>query len=74
MTTITIPKREYQKLIDTRLRYEYLREIFEKGFFATPPTHDKKAIVRAFRDTKKYSKQFLESLEKGLGRSSYFRA
>ena len=73
MSTITIPKKEYKKLVETRLRYERLREAMEGDLFA-PPTKDKKQIIAALKDTKKYNQKFLESLKKGLDRSSYFRS
>lgn len=38
-----------------------------------PPTKDRKNIVAAFRETGKYTEQFLKSFEKGLKRSTYFQ-
>ena len=74
MVTITIPKKEYKELVDTKLRYEYLREIFDKNFFSPPPVRSGKEIMQALRGTKKYNARFLKSIEKGLGRFSYFRS
>lgn len=73
MSTITISKREFQKLIERALRYEYLAKIIkeEKDIFAPPPTQDIKEIIKSFRATKLYSPSFLRSLEKGLRRSSH---
>jgi phage pi2 protein 07 len=74
MATITIPKKEYQELIEKKFRYEYLRQIIEEDIFSSPPTRSIKEVLKAFKGTKKYSQQFLKSLEKGLSRSSYFGA
>lgn len=73
MTTVTIPKKEYKKLVEKVIRYEYLREIMEEDIFSPPPTRDIGEITRAFRATKKYDAKFLKSLDKGLRRSSYFK-
>lgn len=74
MVTITIPKREYEELVEKRFRYEQLRELVESDIFAPPPTHSTKEAIGAFKSTNKYSHLFLESLRKGLERSSYFQA
>ncbi len=74
MATITIPKKECQQLLERALRYDYLRQIIEEDLFASPPTRSIKEIVKAFQKTKKYNRKFIESLKKGLKRSSYFRA
>lgn len=73
MPTVTIPKREYQKLLDRALRFEYLRQILEDDIFSPPPTKDIKAIIREFRETGRYNEEFLKSLARGLKRSSYFK-
>lgn len=70
--TITIPKREYQELLEKKFRYEYLRQIIEEDIFASPPTKNSEEVIKAFRQTKLYNQKFLKSLEKGLKRSSYF--
>lgn len=72
-STVVIPKREYKELIEKKFRYEYLRQIMEGDIFSSPPSNDINEIVGIFRGTKKYSKKFLESLKKGMKRSSYFR-
>lgn len=71
MADITIPKKEYHKLLDKALRYEYLRQILREDIFTSPPKRNVKEIIREFRKTKKYNQKFLESLKKGLKRSSY---
>lgn len=73
MATITIPKKEYQRLMDKALRYEYLRQILEEDIFASPPTKNIKEIIGEFRKTNFYNQSFLKSLERGLSRSSYFQ-
>lgn len=70
--TVTILKKEYQRLLERALRYEYLRQIMEEDFFTSPPTRSIKEIITAFKKTRRYNQNFLKSLEKGLGRSSYF--
>ncbi|OGY68896.1 MAG: hypothetical protein A2214_00140 [Candidatus Harrisonbacteria bacterium RIFOXYA1_FULL_48_8] len=72
MTTVTIPKKEYKELLDAKLHYEYLRQVMEGNVFAPPPTKDIKTIVKTLRETKRYNNQFLQSLKRGMRRSSYF--
>lgn len=73
MNTITIPKKEYNNLLDARLRYEYVRRILADDIFSPPPTKKRTDVMRTFAATKKYNPKFLKSLEKGLKRSSYFQ-
>ena len=75
MNTITITKKEYQKLAEKALRYEYLANIIkeEKDVFSSPPTKNIKEIITSFKQTNLYSPAFLKSMEKGLKRSSYFK-
>ena len=72
MNTITIPKKEYDDLLSAKIRIEYLRQIFEEDFFASPPTKNVKDIIKAFKQTGKYNEDFINSIENGLKRSSYF--
>ena len=74
MVTVTISKKEYRELIEKKFRYEYLRQIIEGDIFNSPPTRNIKEVIKAFREIKKYNPEFIKSLEKGLKRSSYFRA
>jgi len=69
---ITLTKKKYEDLLDAKLRFEFMRYTFTEDFFSPPPTRDKKEVIDAFKATGKYSQKFLESLEQGLGRSSYF--
>ena len=73
MSTITIPQKEYRELVEKKIRYERLREAVEEDIFTPPPTKQVGEILSAFRATGKYSRKFLQSLEKGLRRSSYFK-
>ena len=73
MVSVTIPKEEYEELRNKAQRYEYLRQILVEDIFSPPPTHNTKEVMKAFRAAKKYNGEFLESLAKGLKRSSYFK-
>lgn len=74
MSTVTIPKSEYQKLIETKIRYERLRTTMEDDLFSAPPVQKRRTVFEAFKNTGLYNKEFLTSLERGLKRSSHFRA
>jgi len=73
MSNVTIPKREYQKLLDRTLRFEYLRQILQENIFSPPPIKNIKTIIREFRGAERYNDKFLESLAKGLKRSPHFK-
>ena len=73
MPNVTISKREYQRLVDKTLRYEYLRQILQEDIFSPPVIRDIKTIIKEFRGTGRYNKSFLENLAKGLKRSSHFK-
>ena len=73
MPQVSIPQKQYQELIDKSLRFEYLKQVLVEDIFSPPPTKNADEVVGHFAATKKYSKKFLESLKKGLKRSSYFR-
>lgn len=76
--TVTIPKKEYKELVAERdflrMRYDYLRSAMKDDIFSPPPTKSTSVIIRDFKATGKYNKKFLDSLEKGLLRSSYFKS
>lgn len=74
MSTITISKEKYEGLLEKALRYEYLRSLLEEDIFSSPPTKNARTVIGEFQNTGKYSKRFLESLERGLQRSSYFKS
>lgn len=73
MQTVTISKKEYEELVEKKLRYEYLHQIIEGDIFSPPPTKDIDKIVDAFKKTGLYTQKFIDSLEKGLKRSAYFK-
>lgn len=73
MATITIPKKEYEELVEKRVKYEWLKEIIEGNTFSSPPTKNALEVMAAFKATKKYNSKFLKSLANGLKQSSYFR-
>jgi len=70
---ITIPKKEYQKLLEKSFRYEYFRQILKEDIFLPPSAKDINQIIKEFKATKRYNKKFLDSLAKGLKHSSYFK-
>lgn len=73
MQTVTISKKEYAELLEKKLRYEYLYQIIEGDIFSPPPTKDIKELIGAFKKTGLYNQNFIDSIEKGLKRSSYFK-
>jgi hypothetical protein len=73
MATITVPKKEYQQLLDKALRYEYLRQLMERDIFSPPQSQNSKEVVEAFKNTGLYNQAFLKSSKKGLMRSSHFK-
>jgi len=73
MVTITVPKKEYENLVERALRYDYLKQTIEGDIFSAPPIKSAKVVISAFKKTKLYKPTFIASLEKGLNRSSYFK-
>ena len=73
MSKVTIPVKEYQNLMEAKLKYQYLKKILEEDIFSAPPIKNIDKVVNAFRETKKYNSNFIKSLEKGLKRSSAFK-
>lgn len=72
MSTITIPRKEYKKLVETKYRFDYIRSVFERGLFSPPPAKDVKKVLREFSATGLYNRKFLDSLERGLRHSTHF--
>ena len=60
MPTITIPKKEYQELVEKKFRYEYLRAVVEEEIFSPPPTRSRKEILKALKGAKKISARVSE--------------
>lgn len=73
MTTITLPRNKYQDLKKKAQAYELILNIIEKDIFSLPPMNDSKKIIGEFKKTGLYNEKFIESLKKGLNRSSYFK-
>lgn len=73
MQTVTISKKEYEELLEKKLRYEHLHQIIEEDIFSPPPVKESKEVIKAFQKTGLYKQEFIDSLEKGLKRSTYFK-
>jgi len=73
MNTINVSKKEYEELIKTKFRYEYLKQVIKDDVFLPPLIKNTEEIIKAFKKTKKYNQKFLSGLENGLKRSSYFQ-
>ena len=72
MSTVTIPKTKYESLKREAAAYRKIASAHGTTVFNSPPTRDAKKIIAAMKETGRYSKKFLDSLAKGLARSSYF--
>ena len=68
MSTITIPKQEYQRLKRQSAAYRAVAA----GRFAYIVRDDVETVMKDFQKTGLYSKKFLADLEKGLRRSSVY--
>jgi hypothetical protein len=70
MAKVTIPKEEYKKLQKQSRAYRKLAaRLFE--LLIKDPVRE---VVKDFRDTGLYSKEFLVDLESGLRKSSYAKS
>ncbi len=74
MTTVTIPKTEYQDLKKRADAYEVIITLVSRDLFAPPPIKSRKKILSEFKKTRLYSKAFLKDLADGLKTSNYFTA
>ena len=73
MSTITLPKIEYQYLKRKAAMFERIVELAEKdNIFSPPPIRNRWQIIGALKRTGKYNQAFLRSLNRGLKRSDYF--
>lgn len=70
MSTVTIPKNEYQALKRQSAAY---REVASR-LFESVVKDDITDVVRGFAATGKYSAIFIADLESGLRKSSYAKA
>ena len=73
MNNITISKKEYRGLFEKAVRYEHIYKILTEDMFASPSEKSTKKIVKEFGALKRYSSDFMVSLERGLKRSTYFK-
>jgi len=62
MTTITIPKSEYLKLMHQAKAYQKIAENFASQIIEKPLV----SVIENFRSTEKYKEEFLFDLEDGL--------
>ena len=72
MSKIILEKAEYQALKEKAERYDRITSTVEADFFAAPPVRSRKAVLAVLKKTNRYPKKFLDSLNRGLRRSSYF--
>jgi hypothetical protein len=74
MKSVTIPKIEYEVLRARANAYDRVVSALERTFTLTPPERSRGKIIAEFTKSKKYNRKFVDALERGLARSSYFRA
>ncbi len=74
MSNITIPKVEYENLMERATAYGRMMKAAQGTFSLTPPEKSRKKVMADFKKTGKYNQKFLSSLSRGLKRSSYFKA
>lgn len=72
INTITISKKKYENLVEKSHYYDFFRKALKENIFCPPQEKNVEEVIKAFKKTKKYSIDFIKSLEKGLKRSSYF--
>lgn len=72
-STIILPKKEYRVLVERAKKYEEIQKLIEGDLFSPPPVKNIKEIMKSFKETGRYGKDFLLSLKRGLKRSSYFK-
>jgi len=70
MNTVTIPKKEYQKLKSQASAYRKMA----KSLFSAVVKDPISEVAEDFKVTGLYSKGFLKDLETGLRKSSYLKA
>jgi len=63
----------FRSLLRLVRRYPYIIEKADELSFVSPLTSNKSKILNAFKNTNKYSKDFLEDLKTGLDESPYFK-
>ncbi len=70
MATVTIPKKEYDRLKSQALAYRKMA----KSLFSAVLKDPIQEVVEDFKTTGLYNKAFLKDLESGLRKSSYLKA
>ena len=69
MTTVTIPKKEYQKLKSQALAYRKMA----KSLFSAVVKDPISEVAADFQATGLYNRNFIKDLESGLRKSSYLK-
>lgn len=72
MSTVTIPKIEYDFLKKRATAYERVLSAVSEALYPLPPTKSRSEVMKGFRASKRYNTAFLKSLKKGLEDSTYF--
>lgn len=72
MSTVTIPKIEYDFLKKRATAYERVLSAVSEALYPSPPTKSRSEVLKGFRASKRYNAAFLKSLKRGLGDSEYF--
>ncbi len=69
----TALKKKIQKMARESVREALREEMPFIELVLSPPTRNRRQIMRDFKAAKRYSPAFLKNMEKGLARSKYFR-
>ncbi len=72
MSTVTISKTEYTTLKRRAEAYDRIVAVATDELFAAPPVRSRRTVMQALKSTRRYNKNFLASIGKGLRRSNYF--
>lgn len=70
MSTVTISKTHYNTLRRQAKAYQRMVSVVSDEFVSPPKS--RAVVMKAFKKTGKYNAKFLESLNQGLKRSTYF--
>ena len=72
MSTITLPRTEYINLKSRAEAFDKMVAEIQPSLLFAPTEKSRKKVITEFSKTKLYNKKFLESLNRGLKRSSFF--
>ncbi|OHA27330.1 MAG: hypothetical protein A3C06_00565 [Candidatus Taylorbacteria bacterium RIFCSPHIGHO2_02_FULL_46_13] len=72
MRTVNLTQTQYEALKDRAEAYERLMSAAKQELFSPPPTRSGKRVIKTLRASGRYSRSFLESLERGIQRSRFF--